>query len=209
MVCFEKNIKGRKHMKTLLMTMVLATVFHAYAKNETTTTNTETSSQTTISPTTSDSETSVPDTSMTGATTAATATHVMIKPTEMKWGKAPNSIPAGAEAVVLSGDPTAVGPFVMRVKFPANYKIPAHTHSKDENITVISGELQLGMADKFDQSKLMKLPQGSFVQMKAGTQHFAMAKSPAIVQLHGEGPFDISYINPSDDPRKGTGTTAP
>jgi hypothetical protein len=32
--------------------------------------------------------------------------------------------------------------------------------------------------------------------------HFAFSKAPSVVQLNGEGPFDITYINPSDDPQK-------
>jgi hypothetical protein len=30
----------------------------------------------------------------------------------------------------------------------------------------------------------------------------AFTKAPIIVQVHGEGPFDITYINPDDDPQK-------
>jgi hypothetical protein len=32
--------------------------------------------------------------------------------------------------------------------------------------------------------------------------HFAGAKGPVLVQVHGVGPFKINYVNPADDPRK-------
>ena len=38
--------------------------------------------------------------------------------------------------------------------------------------------------------------------MKAGTRHFAWSKSGAVIQVHGMGPFAITYVNPADDPRK-------
>jgi len=32
--------------------------------------------------------------------------------------------------------------------------------------------------------------------------HFAWFKGETIIQIHGEGPFQINYVNPADDPRK-------
>jgi hypothetical protein len=36
--------------------------------------------------------------------------------------------------------------------------------------------------------------------------HYAMAKEATIIQIHGMGPFAITYVNPNDDPRKKTTT---
>jgi hypothetical protein len=33
-------------------------------------------------------------------------------------------------------------------------------------------------------------------------RHFAAARGETIVQLHGNGPFVINYVNPADDPSK-------
>jgi len=30
--------------------------------------------------------------------------------------------------------------------------------------------------------------------------HYAFSKSPTVIQISGEGPFDITYLNPRDDP---------
>jgi len=35
-----------------------------------------------------------------------------------------------------------------------------------------------------------------------GMQHFAWFTEESIIQLHGMGPQDITYVNPADDPRK-------
>ena len=32
-------------------------------------------------------------------------------------------------------------------------------------------------------------------------RHFAYTKDGATIQVHGNGPFTVSYVNPADDPR--------
>ncbi|MGI8839072.1 MAG: hypothetical protein ACR2H4_20910 [Pyrinomonadaceae bacterium] len=36
----------------------------------------------------------------------------------------------------------------------------------------------------------------------ANMSHFAFASGETILQIHGTGPFAITYVNPADDPRK-------
>jgi len=48
------------------------------------------------------------------------------------------------------------------------------------------------------------LPAGSYGVLPAEMRHFAMAKTAAIIQVHGMGPFVVNYVNPADDPRKAT-----
>ena len=67
-----------------------------------------------------------------------------------KWGPAPPMLPPGAQIAVLAGDPTKAVPYTVRLKFPANYDIPAHSHPTDENVAVVSGELFMGMGNKLD-----------------------------------------------------------
>jgi quercetin dioxygenase-like cupin family protein len=129
--------------------------------------------------------------------------HTLLAPEEMKWGPAPPGLPAGAELAVVSGDPSKEGlPFTMRAKFPDGYQVPPHWHPTDENVTVIQGTINLGEGDKFDRSATKALPAGSFAVMPKGMHHFAWANGETIVQIHGIGPFAITYVNAADDPRK-------
>ena len=43
---------------------------------------------------------------------------------------------------------------------------------------------------------------GGFVSMPSGMNHFAWATTETIVQVHGNGPFAIVYVNAADDPSK-------
>jgi quercetin dioxygenase-like cupin family protein len=126
--------------------------------------------------------------------------HPIVLPGDIKWGEAPPNVPPGAKLAVLAGDPGKPGIFIIRFKFPANYKIPAHSHPTDEYISVISGAFWVGMGDKFDASKTTALPPGGFVTAPAKMNHFAMTKQETIVQITSTGPFQMPYVNPAEDP---------
>jgi hypothetical protein len=135
-----------------------------------------------------------------GSAALAADAPAAMAPDAITWGDAPPILPPGAKIAVLSGDPGAEGPFVLRLQFPSGYDVPAHFHSGDELITVISGRFGIGHGDKLDREKGEVLPVGGFVEMPAGHHHFAWAETDAVVQIHGPGPFDITYLNPADDP---------
>ena len=119
----------------------------------------------------------------------------------VKWGPAPPMVPKGAEIAVLAGDPGKTGPFTLRLKMPAGFKIPAHSHPSYEAVTLISGDFNIGMGDKLDESKAEKLKPGSFINLPAEMNHFAFATADSVVQINSEGPFSINYVNAADDPR--------
>jgi quercetin dioxygenase-like cupin family protein len=122
-------------------------------------------------------------------------------PSGLKWKEGPPSLPAGAKVVLLEGNPAKPGPFVIRVKVPDGYRVPPHTHPQAERVTVISGTFYIGMGEKFDRRKGKKMPAGAFGTWPAGMKHFAWVKGETVIQLHGEGPWAIKYVNPADDPR--------
>jgi quercetin dioxygenase-like cupin family protein len=132
---------------------------------------------------------------------ATTTEHKVINPADLKWVDAPPSLPAGAKMAVLDGDPNKAGSFTVRMKAPAGYKVPPHTHPTAERLTVISGSFKIGMGDKLDEASAQEIGPGSFVVLPAGMKHFAISTGESILQINSEGPFQINYVNPSDDPR--------
>jgi quercetin dioxygenase-like cupin family protein len=138
----------------------------------------------------------------------AQASHVLVPADKIQWGPAPPVLPAGAEIAVLEGNPSEKGPLTLRLRFPANYNIPAHWHTMSERVTVLSGALSVGMGDKLDRKATQKLAPGGYVSLPANMHHFAWAATPTVVQINLEGPFDIFYVNPADNPQQ-TQTTKP
>ena len=120
---------------------------------------------------------------------------------KLVWKDGPGSLAKGAQFAVLEGDPAKDGPFVMRIKLPDGFQIKPHTHPKTERVTVISGTFLLAMGDQLERSAAKPLKAGAYGYWPAGMKHTAWAQGETIVQLHGVGPWIITYVNPADDPR--------
>jgi hypothetical protein len=138
----------------------------------------------------------------TAAAEGRPAAHGMLTPAEIAWKDGPASLPKGAQVAVLEGNPAEPGLFTMRLKFPDGYRIPPHWHPAVERVSVIAGTFRFGMGERFDESQAKALPAGSFVFMAPKMAHYAWVEEETIVQLTGEGPWGITYLNPSDDPRQ-------
>jgi quercetin dioxygenase-like cupin family protein len=127
--------------------------------------------------------------------------HRMVLPDEVEWGPAPPSVPEGVQFAVLYGNPGEAGLFAFRLKFPEGFVVPPHFHSVPEVLTVISGTFILGMGEEADRDAATPLPAGSIVSYPAGEPHYAFVDEETVVQINAVGPFDITYVNPEDDPR--------
>jgi hypothetical protein len=138
-----------------------------------------------------------------GASLAAQTPDSSAKPAQaLTWGAAPAVFPAGVKMAVVSGDPTAAGPFTIQLAMPDGYRIMPHTHPADERVTVRKGTLLVGMGDAFDAGKTNPMATGASGGMPANTSHFVQAKGATVVEVSTMGPFAMTYVNPSDDPSK-------
>ena len=130
--------------------------------------------------------------------------HNVVTPDAIEWAAGPASIPPGAEAAVLYGDPSKDGLFALRLKLPSGYHIAPHSHPKPEVVTVISGTFRLGMGETADQNEAEALPAGSFFAMAPGMAHYVYTDEETVLQLNSTGPWSLTYVNPKDDPRQKT-----
>lgn len=126
--------------------------------------------------------------------------HTAMTPAELKWGPAPSVLPPGAQIAVLDGDPGKDGFFTLRLKFPDGYTIAPHWHPTDENIVVVSGTFVMGLGDKREAATMHSLPAGSFTVMPKMGRHYASAKGETVVQIYGQGPFVVNYVDPAYKP---------
>lgn len=128
--------------------------------------------------------------------------HVVVMRQNSVWQPGPPMLPPGAETMVLYGNPTQEGEFTMRLRLPAGYAVPPHTHPRLESVTIIEGTINLGMGDALQPERTRALDEGSFFAMPPGMTHYAFTDTGAVIQLNGTGPWDVIYVNPLDDPRR-------
>jgi hypothetical protein len=118
--------------------------------------------------------------------------YISLTPTDLKWIDSPR-VPGIGNAIIF-GDPTKPGPYIVRARYPAGYKLLPHAHSEDRSVTVISGTIYEGHGDTFDESKLRRMPPGSFYTELAGVNHSLWAKGgEVVVEVYGTGPTSLKF----------------
>lgn len=129
------------------------------------------------------------------------AEHILVAPATLVWSSAPAVLPPGAQIAVIEGDPGKPGLFTMRLQMPDGYRIAPHFHDADEHVTVLSGTFMLAFPDADQPGAETALPVGGFAVMPAGMRHAARARGTTVLQIHAVGPWQLTYVNASDDPR--------
>lgn len=109
-----------------------------------------------------------------------------VTPGELQWkpGRHP-----GTEVADIVGDPSKPGPYIQRVKFPPNFKVPPHAHPEERQNIILSGTWYVGWGTRFDPDTARALPAGSFYTEPANSVHFVFSRDePVIFQISGVGP---------------------
>ncbi|KQP05807.1 cupin domain-containing protein [Methylobacterium sp. Leaf93] len=115
----------------------------------------------------------------------------------------PANLPKGTQISAVAGDAAKAGPFVLRLKFPANTVIAPHTHSKPETLTILSGSIHHAHGATLDRSAGQLLKTGGFVYLPEDMPHSLWTTDePVELQVNGTGPFGLNYIDPKDDPSR-------
>ena len=125
-----------------------------------------------------------------------------LTPTDIAFKDDP-AFPKGAQSMLIHGDPAKPEFFIIRLKFPPNYIVPAHTHPRFESVTILTGKMGHGMGEKVDTTKGRMLGAGSLLLLPENHAHYVWTgDEESIIQVAATGPFDIVYVNPDEDPRK-------
>jgi len=120
---------------------------------------------------------------------------VALTPADISWVDGPPSLPPGAQYAILEGGLETPGPFTVRFKFSSDYRIPPHWYPTDQRITVMSGTLNIRLEDNLASPYKKALPTGSFVMIPAKTICVAWTEEETIIQVHGFGPWRVSYVS--------------
>lgn len=125
-----------------------------------------------------------------------------VTPADLKWSPLP-SMPKGTQTTVLHGSPGKPGLYTVRLKVPANSKMPVHSHPDERVRVIISGTYYSALGDKVDASKLLSFPPGTYSHVPPKVWQFAETRNEEVIfEITGIGPTGIDYLNAEDDPRK-------
>jgi quercetin dioxygenase-like cupin family protein len=124
----------------------------------------------------------------------------IVKASEIKWMDAKGH-PKGVKSCLVHGDPTK-GAFVLLLKIPSGTRYPPHRHSADEVVSVTSGLFMVGSGEKLEEANGTSVDAGGYFSFKAQSPHWGVAKADTVLLRYGNGPADIKFVNPADDPSK-------
>lgn len=121
------------------------------------------------------------------ATTTTKPMSKTINDKNLQWGPCPEIFPKGCEVSVLQGDPAKGGSDVF-LKFPGKYKFPAHSHTSEEHITLISGELKV----QYQGEKAQVVKPGSYLFGPEGHVHQGecLSSEPCVLFINFDRPID-------------------
>ena len=120
---------------------------------------------------------------------------------ERRGGGAGTSGLSGVQTTILSGDPTAPGPYAIEIRVPAHTRIAAHSHRDNRTALVVSGAWRFGYGEHADEARTKALGPGGFYTEPAGQPHFAFTGDlPTVVYITGEGPSDTTYFTAAEAP---------
>ncbi|HXZ96020.1 MAG TPA: cupin domain-containing protein [Burkholderiales bacterium] len=120
-----------------------------------------------------------------GCPKISAATPVMLNANEMQW----QQWGINAQRVVLAGDGDKFHcpPYTARTKYGPNTRIPEHPDDEDRTYTVLSGNLYVGIGDKWDDKKLRKMPASSFIAIPGGVSRYFKTEGEVVVQTSATG----------------------
>jgi len=124
-----------------------------------------------------------------------------VRPEGIDWKPFP-AFPPSVRLAVVVGEPSAPGPYVIRVKVPSGVILMPHRHPEDRVYTVMSGVFYIGVGEKFDGGRVQAYPPGSVIVLPGNTFHFHWAKAGEYVtQVTAIGPLGLEYQDHKGDPR--------
>lgn len=109
----------------------------------------------------------------------------------LQWGPCPEFFPAGCQIAALHGDPAKPNADVF-FRVPAQYDLPAHSHTSAERMVLVSGELHV----TYDGQDPAILRPGMYAYGPAKAVHRGrcMSNEPCVLFIAFEGPVDAAPL---------------
>lgn len=113
---------------------------------------------------------------------------------EIAWKACPPHLPSGCEVAVLEGNPQGAGMFTVRFRLTDDFVMPAHTHPKDERVTVLKGRMAVGFGVGSTRADAREFGTGDYYVNARGAVHTVWADTSSEIQITGIGPWEAHFV---------------
>lgn len=125
--------------------------------------------------------------------TEGTVQHVVLAH-EIQWKACPPNLPSGCEMYVLEGSPKSNDLFTVRFRISGEFVMPAHTHPKDERVTVLQGKAYVAFGKGATKENAREFGPGDYYVNARDAVHTVWADSATIIQITGIGPWEVDFV---------------
>jgi quercetin dioxygenase-like cupin family protein len=113
---------------------------------------------------------------------------------DIEWKPCPPNLPGGCEMAVLEGNPKSNDLFTVRFKLSGKFIMPAHTHPKDERVTILQGKAYVAFGKGATKKEAKEFGPGDYYVNARNAIHTVWADSSTILQITGIGPWEANFI---------------
>lgn len=116
-----------------------------------------------------------------------------VLPEALQWQPHPMPEMKGAYVAVVLGNPRLKERYKTYLRLPARFRLGAHYHTTDEEVTVMKGKVKLGFAKTFGEGSVLEIPATGFILIKKDAPHWAWTDEEAVILVEGEGPLQTIF----------------
>ena len=114
---------------------------------------------------------------------------------EVPWEPCPPNLPQGCEIAALEGSPKSSDLFTIRFKIHGEFVMPAHTHPKDERVTVLQGKAYVAFGKGAKREEAKEFGPGDYYVNARNAIHTVWADPSTIIQITGIGPWEVNFVD--------------
>ena len=118
----------------------------------------------------------------------------VVRAADIEWRPCPPNLPAGCQIAVLEGNPQSEGIFTARFRLSEPFYLQAHTHPKDERVTVLKGQVSVAFGVNTTREDARHFGPGDYYVNFKGAVHSVWADESTEIQITGLGPWEANLV---------------
>ena len=119
----------------------------------------------------------------------------IVRANDTKWRTCPPTLPPNCQIAILEGHPKKPDMFTVRFHTVGEFFMPAHTHPKDERVTIIKGKAAVAFGVNASRQDATEFGPGDFYINARNAVHKVWIEKGTVIQITGIGPWEAHFVN--------------